>query len=179
MAVLWAQSLSMWFRVGSDMPVRDAVIAALVGLAVTILGVATTGLPLFAIGLVAAGAGVVVVVAVRPLQSLAGTTTVLGWQLLTVVLLVSATAAVWAESVANQGCPGTLNTPRRVLVTLALVAIGVGALSLPVALPRFAVGRGSRPLWLRLNVLVVAAAWLSIWAFLWFVCWRVMFGCVD
>lgn len=160
------------------MRVPYLVSGALIAAVVSLLGVLTSGFPVYVVILGGMVLGVGVAACLWRLEEGASRPPI-GWRwyIWGSLVAVSVVAAVWAEETAEEGCSGTLNDTRRFLATLALVAIGAAAFWLPSSAMWSAFGRDglSRPA----GFLTVAALWLLLWGFLWFVVWRVMFGCVD
>ncbi|NIQ82615.1 MAG: hypothetical protein GTN93_31965 [Anaerolineae bacterium] len=149
---------------------------ALVTLVILILG-DWAGVPPYVLAPVAISLGVAIVAEMRTLER--GITLPIGWGwwLWGALLPVCVAAAVWAEETANEGCSATDNDAHRVLVTLALVAIGVGASWLPARGLQLIVSDDR--VWHRVGFLFMSAVWLATWSFFWFVVWRLTFGCVD
>jgi len=154
-------------------PISGALIAA----AFFLLGVLTTGRPVYAVVIVAVALGAAVTVGLWAVERTGQAQISWRWFLWGALLAVSIAAAMWAEETATEGCSGTLNGTRRVLATLALVAVGTVALWLPASGIRRMPTPGG--LWRAAGFLVLGALWLLVFTFLWFVVWRMMFGCAD
>lgn len=159
------------------MRVLHLVSGLLMAMAALFIGVLTTSLPLEAVLFVSIVLGIGVAAGLWALEGTVRPPVGWDWYLWGAGVLASLVAALWAEATANEGCSGTLNDTRRLLATLALVALGAGAFWLPARGMGLLLGRnGFRR---HAAFLGVGALWVVIWGFLWLVVWRVMFGCVD
>lgn len=159
---------------GSAVSARHIVVGAITGVVTLSLG-ALTGSPVLV--LLAAPVGCVVAGLLRALEAAQNTQAGLTWHMWSALVLVSVVAAVWAEENANQGCSGTLDDTRRLLATLALIAVGTAALWLPATQIKGILEQGSAAR--RTGHLTLAGLWLLPWSALWLLVWRTMFGCAD
>lgn len=92
-------------------------------------------------------------------------------------LFGSVLVALWAEESANEGCQGVSDGLHRIGYTLGLALVGAVASWLPGNSLLCVIGRSQRKTCMVLTI--VAVPWFAAWGYLWFILWRVGFGCVD
>ena len=149
----------------------------LLALVIVFLGMTVTGLGSGIIGLVAVivGAGFAVALwIVLPACPEIGR----AWYSWVAIVVISGASALWAQSAPDPGCPGA-HSETRVLTTIALAVVGIGALSLPALQVKSSLEKGVRFLWPGIGLLMLSLVWLLLLSYLWFVVWRITFDCAD